>query len=140
MSAHPQRPGLTMSRLKRLLLRLRGPLLPIEGFDRTGAGADLAVCGACGSRVVNPVDWHEHDESGWWVLLRCGECAWSREAIVTDAEAKRFERDLEPGLREIARTIARLDRERMQWEAEVFIAALGYDLIGPADFSSDLPP
>jgi hypothetical protein len=99
MSAHPQRPGLTMSRLKRLLLRLRGPLLPIEGFDRTGAGADLAVCGACGSRVVNPVDWHEHDES----------------------------------------SIARLDRERMQREAEVFIAALGDDLIGPADFSSDLP-
>ncbi len=128
-----------MSRLKRLLLRVRGPLLPIEGFDRTGAGADLAVCGACGSSVVNAVDWHEHDESSWWVLLRCGECAWSREAIVTDAEAKRFERDLAPGLREIARTIARLDRERMLWEAEVFIAALGDDLIGPADFSSDLP-
>jgi hypothetical protein len=70
---------------------------------------------------------------------RCGECAWSREAIITDAAAKRFERDLAPGLREIARTIARLDRERMQREAEVFIAALGDDLIGPEDFSSDPP-
>jgi hypothetical protein len=70
---------------------------------------------------------------------RCGECAWSREAIITDAAANRFERDLAPGLPDIARTIARLDRERMLWEAEVFIAALGDDLIAPADFSSDQP-
>jgi hypothetical protein len=40
------------------------------------------------------------DASSWWVVLRCGECARSREAIVTGADAKRFERDLEPGLRE----------------------------------------
>jgi hypothetical protein len=52
--------------------------------------------------VVNPVDCHESDETRWWVRLRCGECAWSREAIITNAEAKQLERELEPGLREIA--------------------------------------
>ena len=128
-----------MSRLKRLLLRLRGPLLPIGDGARTGGNPDLTVCWVCASHVVNPVDWDEHEESSWWVLLRCGECAWSREAIVTDAEAKRFERGLEPGLREIARTIARLDRERMHREAKLFIAALDCDAIGPNDFSADPP-
>jgi hypothetical protein len=70
----------------------------------TSENPDLTLCGACGSHVVNPVGWDEHDESNWRVLFRCGECAWSHEAILTDAEAKRFERGLEPGLREIAET------------------------------------
>jgi hypothetical protein len=111
-------------KLKRLLLRIRGPR--------------LTDCLACGSSVVNPVDWHTHDESRWWVLLRCGECGWSREAIITDAEAEQLERDLEPGLRKIAKAEAKLDRERMVCEGEVFLAALRRDLIGPADFTRDL--
>ena len=90
-------------------------------------------------RVVNPVDWHESDESHWWVRLRCGACGWSREVIITDDEAKRLERDLAPGLREIETTVAGLDRERMLQEAEIFIAALDRDLIGPADFARRLP-
>jgi hypothetical protein len=122
-----------MNKLKRLLVRLRGPLLPLDavGSER------LTACPSCRSHFVIPADWHERDESNWWVLLRCGECAWSREAIITDAEAKRLERDLEPGLHEIAGTIAKLDLERMHWEADIFLAALTRDLIGPADFSSD---
>ena len=88
---------------------------------------------------MNPVDWHESDETHWWVRLRCGECAWSRAALITDAEAKQLERDLEPGLREIAKVAAKLDRERMLWETEVFVAALRRDLIGPADFTRDCP-
>jgi hypothetical protein len=126
-----------MSRLKRLLLRLRGPLLPV---DAVGSSKRLTDCPACRSHFVIPADSHERDESSWWVLLRCGECAWSREAIITDAEAKRFERDLERGLGEIARTVAKLDLERMQWEADIFVAALTRDLIGPGDFSSHSRP
>ena len=126
-------------KLKRLLRRIRGPLLPLGGAGGHRARGRLIGCAICGSSVVNPVDWHESDESRWWVLLRCGECAWSREAIITDAEAKQLERDLEPGLREIAKAAAKLDRERMLWEAEVFVAALRRDLIGPADFTRDLP-
>jgi hypothetical protein len=97
----------------------------------------LIRCAICGSSVVNPVNLHEHDESRWWVRLRCGECAWSRETIITDAEAEQLERDLEPGLREIAKEAAKLDRERMIWEGEVFLAALRRDLIGPTDFARD---
>src|SRR5688572_6745619 len=124
-------------KLRRLLHRIRGPLLPL-GDARTRAGARLIACAACGNCVVNPVNWHESDASRWRVWLRCGECAWSREAIITEAEAKQLERDLEPGLREIATTAAKLDHERMEWEVEVFLAALRRDLIEPADFARDL--
>jgi hypothetical protein len=126
-------------RLKRLLLRIRGPILPLGDAGRNRAHDRLVCCAICGSSVVNPVDWHESDETRWWVRLRCGECAWSREAVITDAEAKQLERDLEPGLREIAKAAAKLDRERMLRETDVFVAALRRDLIGPADFGRDLP-
>ena len=122
-------------KLKRLLLRIRGPLLPVGLAAHGRARRRLVYCAVCGSSVVNPVDWDPHDESRWWVLLRCGECAWSREAIITDAEGERLERDLEPALRKIAKAAAKLDRERMLWEGEVFLAALQRDLIGPADFA-----
>jgi hypothetical protein len=100
-------------RIKAFLRRVRGPL----GAKRDTA---LIACEVCRSRTVNPVDWREHDATRWWVVLRCGACAWSREAVITDAEAQQLERDLEPGLRDIAMLAERLDR----------------DLICPADFSA----
>jgi len=125
------------SKLRQLLLRIRGPLLPVGVAACGRVRGRLVDCAVCGSSLVNPVDWHTHDESRWWVLLRCGECAWSRVAIITDAEAERFERDLEPGLRKIAKAAAKLDRERMLWEGEIFLAALQRDLIDSADFTRD---
>jgi hypothetical protein len=126
-------------KLMRLLRRIRGPMLPLAGAGGHRALDRLICCAICGSSVVNPVDCHESDETRWWVRLRCGECAWAREALITNAEAKQLERDLEPGLREIAKAAAKLDRERMLWETEVFVAALRRDLIGPADFTRDCP-
>ena len=43
--------------------------------------------------------------------------------------------DLQAALIAIERIIDRLDRERMRWEAEIFIAALARDLIGASDFA-----
>ncbi len=122
-------------KIKQLLRRIRGPLLPMKETRWDGR---LVSCSICGSRTVNPVDWREHDERHWWVRLRCGECAWSREAVITDAEAQQLDRDLEPGLREIAALAERLDRERMENDVDVFVAALRRDLIGPADFADHL--
>jgi hypothetical protein len=96
-------------------------------------------CAVCGASVVNPINWHESDATHWWVLLRCGACAWSREAIITEDEARQLERDLERGLHKIANTVDRLDRERMVHEAECFTTALRRDLIGPSDFARRLP-
>jgi hypothetical protein len=121
-----------MRRLRRLLIRIRGPLLPI---DRPGER--LTRCRVCGSGVVNPTDWHEQDETTWWVLLRCGACLHSREVMLTDEQARRFDRDLRPGLRAIERIVDELDRERMRREIEIFAAALDRDLVCASDFAVD---
>src|SRR4051812_36006763 len=106
------RAGTAMRWLARWHLRLSRPLAPPD---------DLTRCEVCGAHVVNPVDWHEHDESLWWVLMRCGECAWSREVLITDAQTKALERGLERGRREIAELAVKLDRERMQQDVDTFV-------------------
>ena len=119
--------------LRRFLRRLRGP----ESGERRPKR--LIVCGACGKHLVNPVDWHEADASSWWVRLRCGACGWTREDVISDEDAKQLEWDLAPGIRAIKKAVAKLDRERMEREADAFITALEHDLIGPADFGRRLP-
>jgi hypothetical protein len=119
--------------LRRLLTWLRGPrhlLATDDARDRTS----LIVCRACRSELANPVDWQAVDESRWWIRLRCGECASAREVVVSDAAAHLLERDLEPGLREIAAAVARLDRQRMTGEVDAFIAGLEHGLICADDF------
>ena len=136
-TSHASRPA-GHGRLRRVLRWLGAGLLLVPYCDGEPANSRLIVCGACGERVVNPVDWHESDASHWWVRLRCGACAWSCEAVISDDEAKRLERDLAPGLRAISSTVERLDRERMLREVDAFTAALDRDLIGPGDFARRL--
>ena len=50
-------------KLRRLLRRIRGPLLPLGDAGRDQRDGRLISCAICGSRTVNPVDWHESDES-----------------------------------------------------------------------------
>ena len=59
-------------------------------------------------------------------------------SVITEAEARQLERDLEPGLRQIAAAAEKLDRELMAWDVEIFLDALERDLIGPADFARHL--
>jgi hypothetical protein len=122
-------------RLGRILRWLGAEVLVLPYRDGEPARTRLIRCGACGARLVNPVDWHESDRSDWWVRLRCGACGWSREVVVGDEDAKQLERDLKPGMREIASAVDRLDRERMLREVDAFTAALDRDLIGPGDFA-----
>jgi hypothetical protein len=94
----------------------------------------LEVCTSCRSDYVHPVEWSESGDEHWWMLLRCGECRAEREVTVANAVAQRFSDSLDTAEREIGRTVARLDAERMAGEVEVFAAALARDLIEPADF------
>jgi hypothetical protein len=119
--------------LRRWAQRLREPF--VWSTASADVPARLVVCDRCGEWLVNPVDWHESGDADWWIRLRCGACGHKREVVVSDAEALRLERDLAPGLRAIERAVRRLDRERMQREADALITALERDLIGPADFA-----
>jgi len=115
--------------LSRRLSRLRRPA------RATGANGRLVDCPDCGSDFVTPVAWAERGETHWWIRLRCGECAFTREVEVTNSEARRFDRDLDRGLAQISAAIDRLEQARMTAAAHALIVALERDLIGPGDFA-----
>jgi hypothetical protein len=98
--------------------------------------AGLETCPVCRRDFVNPVAWEPADDRHWWMLLRCGECDAWQEVTVGDAEAQRFDAELDRRADVLARTLARLDRQRMATEVETMIAALRRGLIDAADFAS----
>jgi hypothetical protein len=97
--------------------------------------ATLAECIACGADFVHPVQWSPHDGEHWWMLLRCGACGASREETVPDAEAERYDRELDLAEDRMLRAAERLSSERLAEETESFATALELDLIGAEDFA-----
>jgi hypothetical protein len=95
--------------------------------------ANLTSCRSCASEYVIPTAWTQHDEESWWIHVRCGECRESREIVVSDAAAQRYDAELDRGMHEIARGLDRLEREEMARDAEAFATALELDLVD-ADF------
>jgi hypothetical protein len=100
----------------------------------TSPNGRLVDCPACGSDFVNPVAWEERGETHWWIRLRCGECAFTREVEVPNSEACHFDSDLDRGVAHIAAAVDRLERARMKAAADALIIALERDLITPGDF------
>ena len=97
--------------------------------------ATLADCTACGADFVHPVEWSPHDRENWWMLLRCGACGASREETVPDAEAQRYDHELDLAEHRMKRAAERLSRERLAEQADSFATALELDLIGAEDFA-----
>jgi hypothetical protein len=95
----------------------------------------LAECTACGADFVHPVEWSPKDDDKWWMLLRCGACNTRREAIVSNHDAARFDRDLDIAEARILREADLLSREQLAEEAERFATALELDLIDAEDFA-----
>jgi hypothetical protein len=95
----------------------------------------LHCCAACGKDYVNPVDWEPVSPESWWMLLRCGECHTFREVTVTNAVAQRFDSELDRRADVLARTLHKLDSERMAAQADAMISALRHGLIDAADFA-----
>jgi rRNA maturation protein Nop10 len=97
--------------------------------------ATLAHCNACGADFVHPVEWSPQDGERWWMLLRCGACGESREETVPDAEAERYDRELEWAEYRMRRAAERLSQEQLADQADSFATALRLDLIGAEDFA-----
>jgi len=96
----------------------------------------LVVCPSCSADCVVPVDWREHDKHNWWIRLRCGACGESRQVVVPDATAKRYDVELDRGMGEIRATLRRLELEQMAAQADVLAKALQLDLLDAADFAA----
>ena len=97
--------------------------------------AGLENCPACGTDFVNPIEWAAVEDHSWWMLLRCAQCDHTREVVVSNIEAERFDEALDSRADPIARAAHKLDLERMTATVESLIVALRLDLIGPADFA-----
>jgi hypothetical protein len=94
------------------------------------------LCALCRSDFVTPVDWSEHGETHWWIRLRCGECGETREVVVPQDVAHRYDRELDRTSEPIASTLSRMERERMAADVDAFATALRLDLIDAADFGA----
>jgi hypothetical protein len=70
------------------------------------------------------------------MFLRCGECGVSREVVVSNDEAGRFEAALHDRAKIVARGVRELEEERISSEVADFVSALEHDLIVPADFTA----
>ena len=101
---------------------------------RLHSDEDLTTCRSCSSDYVIPTAWTQHDKEHWWIHVRCGECGESREVVVSDAAAQRYDAELDRGMHEIARALDRLEREEMARDAEALATALQLDLVDADDF------
>jgi len=102
---------------------------------RSQRPATLEFCAACGADYVNPFDWAAVEDHSWWMHLRCAQCGHEREVVVGNAEAERFDEALDRRADPIARTLHRLDVDRMKAWVESVSVALQRDLIDAADFA-----
>lgn len=117
---------LTRSPLQRLVVTV----LCRFGYDR-----GLHRCERCRWPFVALVDRERSGMSFWHVWLRCGECGHERETIATNIEMRDFEHELALQREQIAVALKRVERDRMQEELAVLVAAFERDLIDAADFA-----
>ena len=95
---------------------------------------DLSLCGGCGSKLVQPIDWSRVGRTHWRVTLRCPGCEWSGTGVFTQEAVDRFDRELDRGMRQLQSTLTRVSRACMEAEIAAFSHALETDLIVPFDF------
>jgi hypothetical protein len=103
--------------------------------DAGGATRGLHVCPGCRADYVNPASVEPLDEASWTVTLRCGGCDDTRDVVIGNAEAARYDRDLDRGCELIARSLQALERERIAAWADAFIGALRRGLVDADDFA-----
>jgi hypothetical protein len=93
------------------------------------------ACSGCGSDFLCPIDWEPADENHWRIDARCGACGLWHGLHLTNAQAAAWDVELDRQTLPIERALRRLDRERMEREADAFAAALRRDLVDPGDFA-----
>jgi transcription elongation factor Elf1 len=92
-------------------MQFRTPRL-LRALRRRERPRRLVDCEACGRDFVVPVSWIDLDAERWWIRIRCGECGATREVVVDDQTARRYEADVDAGVRELARRLPRAERTR----------------------------
>jgi len=104
------------------------------GRPAPAGGAELHLCGACGSDLVYPVEWEESGQTHWEVALRCPNCEWAGGGVYAQDVVERFDERLDRGTEALVRDLKRLMHANMEDEIERFVSALDADHIVPDDF------
>jgi hypothetical protein len=107
--------------------------LPAAG-PAAPAVEDLHVCPECEQPLVYPVEWEEHDDTHWEVVLRCPNCEWNTVGIYAQDTVDRFDEELDRGTEALVRDLKRQTRANMEDEVERFARALAAGAILPEDF------
>lgn len=103
------------------------PVAPAE--DR-----DLCVCEACGSELVEPIEWDSAGPERWRVALRCPNCWHTSEGVFSQECVDRFDERLDDGTATVVADLRELERASMVADGERLTAALRAGAILPEDF------
>ena len=98
------------------------------------ADRDLSLCESCGSGLVEPTAWEAAGAERWHVVLFCPNCERTSEGVFSQACVDRFDERLDEGTAVMVADLKRLERARMEDDAERFIGALNAGAIAPEDF------
>jgi hypothetical protein len=99
-----------------------------------GTTLGLHVCPACGSKLVQPLDFEPLPPSSCYIELLCPNCRWTRRGVHDQADVDRFDEELERGEAALLASIEELTRSNMLEEADRFALALAANGILPMDF------
>ncbi|CAB4914868.1 unannotated protein [freshwater metagenome] len=98
------------------------------------AAADLAHCAACGSTLVQPVEWEEEGPRHWRLELRCPNCEARGTVVVEDAVVDRYDLALEQAAAALARQLHDIVQLGIEDEVRSLSVALETGLLVPEDF------
>jgi hypothetical protein len=115
-----------------------------ENPETTNELRELHICpeeeGGCGSDLVYPLTWEQHDRENWHVVCRCPNCEHVSEGIYTQDECDHFDDHLEDGTLELTREFKRAVFANMTEEIKTFAKALASDAILPEDIGRIITP
>lgn len=95
----------------------------------------LHICPDCGGSLVQPTFWEqESNRSQWRVWRRCPECEWAGDGVHDEIAVDAYDEHLDLGAHELADGLRTLEHANMSEMADVFILALGQELITADDF------
>lgn len=110
---------------------IRAPMPDPSAAPRS---ADLHVCTACASDLVQPLSWDEAGDGRWSIELRCPECEQRREGLFSQHVLDDYDERLNDGTDLLVGSYRRLVRENLADEIDRFVAALRVGAILPEDF------
>jgi hypothetical protein len=96
--------------------------------------APTAVCSACGSNLVYPLDWEPTSDRRWAIRLRCPDCETIGDGIFDQRTVDRFDEELDRSTEQILDDLTLLTRANMEDQLERFVAALHAGHILAEDF------